>query len=83
MVDAQNDNLADFERLLIIFTYIEKMKAWKASPKRKPLILWGARQTGKTWAMKKFGEDFFENVVYVSFYNNHRIAKIFEKDYDV
>ena len=62
---------------------IEKMKAWKASPKRKPLILWGARQTGKTWAMKKFGEDFFKNVVYVSFYNNHRIAKIFEKDYDV
>lgn len=62
---------------------LEKMKQWKASPKRKPLLLWGARQTGKTWAMKQFGKDCFENVVYVSFYNNHRVAKIFEEDFDV
>ena len=62
---------------------IEKMVQWKDSKNRKPLVLWGARQTGKTWAMKEFGKTHFEDCVYVSFYNNSRIAKIFEPDYDV
>lgn len=62
---------------------VEKLVAWKNSPKRKPLILWGARQVGKTWAMKEFGKLHFENTVYISFYNNKRLAKIFEQDYDV
>lgn len=62
---------------------LKELEQWRVSKRRKPLVLWGARQTGKTWAMKRFGADRFENVVYVSFYNNRRIAEIFDRDYDV
>ena len=62
---------------------LDKLVAWKRKQNRKPLILWGARQTGKTWLLKKFGEECFQNLVYISFYNNTRIASIFESDYDV
>lgn len=60
----------------------ERLAAWKNKKTRKPLILWGARQVGKTWTLRKFGKEHFPNVVYISFYNNSRIAEIFEKDYD-
>ncbi len=66
------------ERLLM-----EQLKKWKNSKRRKPLILWGARQVGKTWLMKEFGKEEFAQVVYVSLYNNKRIEAIFEQDYDV
>ena len=57
--------------------------AWKEKKRRKPLILWGARQVGKTWIMREFGKNNFKDFVYISFYNNKRIAAIFEQDYDV
>lgn len=60
-----------------------KLVEWKDSPRRKPLILLGARQVGKTWLMKEFGKNYFKNLVYISFYRNDRIAAIFEKDYNV
>lgn len=63
-------------------TLINRMLEWKNSSFRKPLILWGARQVGKTWLMKEFGQLYFDNTVYISFYNNRRIAQIFDKDYD-
>lgn len=63
-------------------TLINRMLEWKNSSFRKPLILWGARQVGKTWLMKEFGQLYFDNTVYLSFYNNRRIAQIFDKDYD-
>lgn len=56
---------------------------WKEKNHRKPLILWGARQTGKTWLMKMFGKEYFSDTVYISFYNNKRIADIFERDFNV
>ena len=56
---------------------------WKDSEYRKPLILWGARQVGKTWLMKKFGESCFSRTAYVSFYNNRRMASVFDDDYSV
>ncbi len=62
---------------------MNKLIAWKNSKRRKPLILWGARQVGKTWLMKEFGKKHFDNYVYISFYNNKQISSIFEKDYDV
>ena len=46
---------------------IDRLKAWKESPRRKPLVLQGARQVGKSWALKKFGEISFNNVVYINF----------------
>ncbi|MCR4590863.1 MAG: AAA family ATPase [Lachnospiraceae bacterium] len=59
------------------------MEVWKNSRHRKPLLLWGARQTGKTWLLKEFGRLFFKNTVYISFYNNRKMAGIFENDYDI
>ena len=56
--------------------------SWKNKKHRKPLVLWGARQVGKTWIMKEFGKNEFKNAIYVSFYNNSRISDIFERDYD-
>ncbi|WP_291530116.1 AAA family ATPase [Bacteroides sp. UBA939] len=43
---------------------IKQLRQWKNEPWRKPLILLGARQVGKTWIMKRFGELEFENVAY-------------------
>ena len=39
---------------------IDKLREWKDSPRRKPLVLQGARQVGKSWALKKFGAECFE-----------------------
>ncbi|MGX8728373.1 MAG: ATP-binding protein [Lachnospiraceae bacterium] len=55
---------------------------WKDKENRKPLLLWGARQVGKTWILKEFGRECFKNTVYISFYNNKRLAAIFEQDYN-
>ena len=66
------------ERLL--FTQLEK---WKDKKKRKPLIIQGARQVGKTWIMKEFGKRYFENVVYINFENNERMKNVFEADFDI
>lgn len=62
---------------------MDKMLSWKESRHRKPLLLWGARQVGKTWIMKEFGRLHYENTVYISFYNNSRMRRIFDDDYDV
>lgn len=50
---------------------------------RKPLIIRGARQVGKTWLMKEFGRRFFENTAYVNFDNNQRMKEVFDGDYDI
>lgn len=46
---------------------IEQLNKWKESPRRKPLVLQGARQVGKSWALKKFGEESFGDVAYFNF----------------
>lgn len=46
---------------------LESLRAWKVSPRRKPLVLQGARQVGKSWALKKFGEECFADVAYFNF----------------
>lgn len=55
---------------------------WKNSKDRKPLIIEGARQVGKTWLLKEFGENEFENYVYITCDNNPQLEDIFI-DYDV
>ena len=57
---------------------IEQLKEWKNSQNRKPLIIRGARQVGKTWLMKEFGRTCFENFVYINFDNNERVKAIFK-----
>ena len=62
---------------------IEKLKEWKATKDHKPLIIEGARQVGKTWLMKEFGRQCYEQVVYLHFDNNPKLADIFENDYKI
>ena len=62
---------------------IENMKRWKEKPNRKPLVLMGARQVGKTWLMKEFGAKFYKKTAYISFYNNSELKKVFDSDYDI
>ncbi len=56
--------------------------AWKSSPKRKPLVLKGARQVGKTWTLKHFGEHCFKKYHYINFEKNKSLAKYFQQDLD-
>ena len=62
---------------------MDKLIEWKTAKKRKPLIIRGARQVGKTWLMKDFGSTHFENMAYVNFDNNERMKFLFEGDYDI
>jgi len=59
---------------------VNSLKSWKDSPDRKPLLLKGARQVGKTWLMREFGKTFYQNTVYIDFYNNQQACKIFDGD---
>ena len=45
---------------------IEKLLKWKQSKRRKPLIIEGARQVGKTWLMKEFGKQAYTDTIYIS-----------------
>lgn len=62
---------------------IEELKKWKESPNRKPLIIRGARQVGKTWLMKEFGEKYYDKYAYINFDDNTRMNKLFEEDFDL
>lgn len=61
---------------------IEKLLKWKQSKHRKPLIIEGARQVGKTWLMKEFGKQTYENTVYINFDSNSKMAELFASDLD-
>lgn len=60
-----------------------KLEQWKSKRKRKPLIIQGARQVGKTWIMKEFGARCFKNTIYINFENNEIMKKVFEIDFDI
>lgn len=62
---------------------LDLLQQWKTKPNRKPLIIQGARQVGKTWAMKHFGEHTFDQVAYINFDNNPRMKTLFEGDYNI
>lgn len=59
-----------------------KLERWMNKKNRKPLIIQGARQVGKTWIMKEFGARFYENTVYINFDNNKAMKGIFDLDFD-
>lgn len=59
---------------------IEKLYRWKESRHRKPLIIQGARQVGKTWLMKEFGRSAYRDMVYINFDSNSRMAELFASD---
>ena len=59
-------------------TAIAQLTTWKTSSIRKPLVIRGARQVGKTWLMKEFGKTEFKNFVYINFDSNPDMANLFE-----
>lgn len=61
---------------------IEKLLKWKQKKHRKPLIIEGARQVGKTWLMKEFGRQAYADTVYINFDSNSRMAELFASDLD-
>jgi uncharacterized protein len=62
---------------------IQELIAWKNATIRKPLIIQGARQVGKTWLMKEFGKQEFQNVVYLNFESSNRLREIFMSDFNI
>lgn len=61
----------------------EKLLKWKDSKRRKPLLLTGVRQCGKTFALTDFGERYFRNTVYLNFEESSNYAALFDYDFDV
>ncbi|MBQ8663192.1 MAG: ATP-binding protein [Eubacterium sp.] len=61
---------------------MNELLKWKQKKNRKPLIIRGARQVGKTWIMKEFGRLYYKNVIYINFDNNERMHQVFELDMD-
>jgi predicted AAA+ superfamily ATPase len=64
-------------------TKIEDLKAWKNSPLRKPLILSGARQVGKTWLLQKFGKAEYAHLAYINFEETSTLQNLFAIGFDI
>ncbi len=60
----------------------QHLEAWQKSPRRKPLVLNGARQVGKTYALRYFGRSFYEKVVYLNFEKDAKLATYFKETLD-
>jgi len=61
----------------------EFLQSWKLREDRKPLVIRGARQVGKTWLMREFGKNSFERTAYINFENNPRMAALFSGTFDL
>ena len=57
---------------------MEELKVWKDRTDRKPLILRGARQVGKTWLLKDFGKKAFDDVCYINFERSSGLGSLFD-----
>lgn len=62
---------------------LDQLKKWKDQENRKPLIIRGARQVGKTWLMKEFGQTCFEKTAYINFDSNTRMKQVFEGELSI
>ena len=62
---------------------MKDLLAWKGKARRKPLLLTGVRQCGKTYIVEKFAKEYFESYVYVNFEATETLAAIFDYDFDV
>lgn len=61
----------------------KKLLGWKTAQSRKPLLLLGARQVGKTWLMKEFGSKEYENIAYINCDSEPLTKSLFLNDYDI
>lgn len=64
-------------------TAIEKLIKWKDSPRRKPLVIGGARQVGKTWLVKEFAQRNYKQLAYVNFEDMKILQNLFVQDFDI
>jgi predicted AAA+ superfamily ATPase len=64
-------------------TAIEELNRWKDKKNKKPLVIRGARQVGKTWLMKEFAKTAYSKTAYISFANNQRIKDLFSSDFNI
>jgi predicted AAA+ superfamily ATPase len=64
-------------------TTLEELKKWKNAPNRKPLIVYGARQVGKTWLMQEFGRQNYKKVAYISCQDNPRMQQLFDEGFNI
>lgn len=64
-------------------TAIKLLQNWKDKKKRKPLVIIGARQVGKTWLMKYFGRTYFKNVTYINFETHEQLKTLFTEDFNM
>lgn len=64
-------------------TVFNRLKEWKQKQNRKPLILQGARQVGKTWLMKEFGRQEYQHTAYINFDKNENMKQLFSQDMDI
>ena len=62
---------------------IEELYRWKVRTDRKPLIVQGARQVGKTWLMKEFAKEAYQKCAYVNFEDNDMLRQLFQNDFDI
>ncbi len=62
---------------------LNELEKWKDSPRRKPLIIEGARQVGKTWLVKEFASTHYKNLVYINFEEQIYMRGLFETDFDI
>lgn len=62
---------------------MKQLESWKHGPNRKPLVLCGARQVGKTWIMKEFGTLYYEKCAYISMDENERMEEVFREAFDI
>ncbi|MGN0181891.1 MAG: ATP-binding protein [Candidatus Ornithomonoglobus sp.] len=62
---------------------ILELYKWKNKRNRKPLIIEGARQVGKTWLMKEFGKEAYDNTVYINFDSNRQMSELFAVDLNI
>ena len=64
-------------------TAFEQLYKWKENKNRKPLIIEGARQVGKTWLTKEFGKIAYKDTVYINFDSNSKMADLFSSDLNI
>ena len=62
---------------------MQELYDWKEKSTRKPLIIRGARQVGKTWLMKEFAATAYKQFAYINFEDNEVMKEIFQKDFDI
>lgn len=64
-------------------TSIKELVKWKDSSRRKPLVIEGARQVGKTWLVKEFARQNYKQLAYVNFEDMKVLQNVFIQDFDI